>query len=106
MKAELGELLANDEASEPGMASTIGPWRLVRKINEGGMAKVWMAERCDGLLSPPVALKLPRTGYRNSLFCRRLARERDFLSTLNHPNIARLFDVGMTFDSQPYLVLE
>jgi eukaryotic-like serine/threonine-protein kinase len=106
LKTALGELLANDEASEPSPGSTIGPWRLVRKIGEGGMAKVWMAERCDGLMTPPVALKFPRTGHRNSLFCRRLARERDFLNALNHPNIARLLDVGMTFDSQPYLVLE
>jgi len=108
LKTELGELLAGelDDAREPGPGSTIGPWRLVRKIGEGGMANVWLAERCDGLVAPPVALKFPRTGYRNALFCRRLARERDFLSALNHPNIARLLDVGMTSDSQPYLVLE
>ena len=114
-RTELDDLLANnpspltddaDETPEPTPGVAIGPWRLVRKIGEGGMAKVWMAERCDGLLAQPVALKFPRTGSRNSLFRHRLARERDFLSALNHPNIARLLDVGVTSDNQPYLVLE
>ena len=67
---------------------------------------VWMAERSDGLLVRPVALKLPRKGWGNTLFCHRLARERDILDTLHHPNIARLLDAGMTASGQPFLVLE
>ena len=70
------------------------------------MAEVWMAERCDGLRARPVALKLPRRGWGNRLFCERLARERDILDALNHPNIARLLDAGATTNGQPYLVLE
>jgi eukaryotic-like serine/threonine-protein kinase len=96
----------HSEALEPAPAETIGPWRLMRKIGEGGMASVWMAERRDGLLARPVALKLPRRGSNNDLFCQRLARERDFLYALNHPNIARLLDAGVTSHNQPYLVLE
>ena len=87
-------------------ADTIGPWRLIEKIGEGGMAEVWMAERSDGLLARPVALKLPRSGWGNRLFCARLARERDILDSLNHPNIARLLDAGAASNGQPYLVLE
>src|ERR1700751_790635 len=95
-----------NEALEPDPAETIGPWRLVRKIGQGGMASVWMAERCDGVLARPVALKLPRRGSNNDVFCQRLTRERDFLYALNHPNISRLLDAGVTSQNQPYLVLE
>lgn len=95
-----------NETVEPAPGKTIGPWRLVREIGRGGMASVWMAECCDGLLARPVALKLPRSGWNNDLFCHRLARERDFLYALNHPNIARLLDAGATSQNQPYLVLE
>src|SRR5262245_44032128 len=95
-----------DGSIEPVPGDEIGPWRLLQKIGEGGMAKVWIAERADGLLGRPVAVKLPRNGWQHSLFCRRLARERTFLDALNHPNIARLMDAGVTASGQPYLALE
>src|SRR5690349_4506950 len=107
-RTRLRSLLANEPKpllDEPAR-NVVGPWRLVEKIGEGGMAEVWMAERSDGLLLRPVALKLPRTGWGNALFCQRLARERDILDTLQHPNIARLLDAGMTPSGQPFLVLE
>jgi eukaryotic-like serine/threonine-protein kinase len=96
----------SEQALECAPADVIGPWRLIKKIGEGGMAEVWMAGRCDGLRARPVALKLPRRGWGNRLFCERLARERDILDALNHPNIARLLDAGATTNGQPYLVLE
>ncbi len=95
-----------DEALECAPEVTIGAWRLIEKIGEGGMAEVWIAERSDGLLARPVAIKLPRRGCGNQLFCERLARERDILDSLNHPNIARLLDAGAASNGQPYLVLE
>jgi serine/threonine-protein kinase len=95
-----------NEALECAPTDTIGPWRLIEKIGEGGMAEVWMAGRSDGLLARPVALKLPRRGWGNRLFCARLARERDILDSLNHPNIARLLDAGVASSGQPYLVIE
>ena len=112
LRTALGALLANasplngDEALECAPEATIGAWRLIEKIGEGGMAEVWIAERSDGLLARPVALKLPRRGWGNRLFCERLARERDILDSLNHPNIARLLDAGAASNGQPYLVLE
>ena len=105
LRTALGALLAG-EALECVPEVTIGPWRLIEKIGEGGMAEVWLAERSDGLPARPVALKLPRRGWGNRLFCARLARERDILDSLNHPNIARLLDAGAASNGQPYLVLE
>jgi serine/threonine-protein kinase len=100
LRTALGSLLANAsplnsyEAVECFPADAIGAWRLIEKIGEGGMAEVWIAERSDGLLARPVALKLPRGGWGNRLFCERLAREREILDSLHHPNIARLLDAG------------
>jgi len=70
------------------------------------MATVWLAERHDGLIHRPVALKLPRRSWRSAALRERLTRERDILAALTHPNIARLYDAGITADGQPYLALK
>ena len=112
LRTALGALLANAsglngyETVQCVPEATIGAWLLIEKIGEGGMAEVWIAERADGLPARPVAIKLPRRGWGNRLFCERLARERDILDSLNHPNIARLLDAGAASNGQPYLVLE
>jgi serine/threonine-protein kinase len=84
----------------------IGPYRLVRLLGEGGMGSVWLAERTDILQKRPVALKLPRGAWRRAGLAERMAREREILAALNHPNIARLYDAGVADDGQPYLALE
>jgi serine/threonine protein kinase len=85
---------------------SVGPYRLLRQIGEGGMASVWLAERSDLLQGRRVALKLPHQAWRSSSSAERLAREREILATLNHPHIARLYDAGVAEDGQPYLALE
>jgi serine/threonine protein kinase len=84
----------------------VGPYRLVRKLAEGGMGAVWLADRGDGMIQRPVALKLPHGTWQRETLAERLAREREILATLNHPNIARLYDAGLTADGRPYLALE
>jgi serine/threonine-protein kinase len=73
------------------------------------MGAVWLAERTDGLMKRPVALKLPHYSYdtaRRAGLVERLARERDILASLNHPNIATLYDAGIADNGQPYLAIE
>jgi hypothetical protein len=70
------------------------------------MGSVWLAERIDGLLNRQVALKLPHGAWPHAQLAERLQRERDILAGLEHPNIARLYDAGLTTDGQPYLALE
>ena len=70
------------------------------------MGAVWLAERIDGLIKRPVALKLPHPPHYNSHLRERFARERDILASLVHPNIGKLFDAGVTEAGQPYLGLE
>ena len=84
----------------------VGPYRLLRELGSGGMGAVWLAERIDGLIPRPVALKLPHRTWRRTGFAERVTREREILATLSHPAIARLYDAGMTTAGQPYLALE
>ena len=84
----------------------IGPYRVLRKLAEGGMGAVWLAERADGMLNRPVALKLPRGAWTGAGLADRMAREREILAALNHPNIARLYDAGIATNGHPYLALE
>jgi eukaryotic-like serine/threonine-protein kinase len=84
----------------------IGPWRLLRPLGAGGMGEVWLAERADGLMAREVALKLPHLVGAGSGLAARMARERNILAALVHPNIARLYDAGIASDGQPYLALE
>jgi eukaryotic-like serine/threonine-protein kinase len=86
--------------------SSIGPYRLLRELGQGGMGTVWLAERPESEIKRPVALKLPILSLHNSSVAERFGRERDILAQLTHPNIARLYDAGVTDQGQPYLALE
>ena len=102
---------APTDSREPGVSSgragdLVGPYRLLRPLAEGGMGSVWLAERSDGMVQRPIALKLPRGAWRGAQLAQRMAREREILAALSHPNIARLYDAGLTSDGQPYLALE
>ena len=81
--------------------TTIGPYRLIRPLGEGGMASVWLADRVDGQLKREVALKLLHAWRNSRELVERFARERDMLAGLAHPNIARLYDAGVTTNGQP-----
>ena len=83
----------------------VGPYRLIQELGAGGMANVWLAERADGVLQRQVALKLPRAGWALGL-AQRMARERDILGALAHPNIARLYDAGVTVAGRPWMAME
>jgi eukaryotic-like serine/threonine-protein kinase len=84
----------------------IGSYRVMRQVGRGGMARVFLAERADGQFAQHVALKLLRAGFDSDVDVERFRAERQILASLNHPNIARLLDGGVTDDGLPYLVLE
>jgi TolB-like protein/Tfp pilus assembly protein PilF len=84
----------------------VGPYRLIRPLGAGGMAEVWLAERADGAFKRDVALKLPMLSRLRRDLASRFARERDILAALEHPNIARLYDAGVSAEALPYLAME
>src|SRR5215213_5628153 len=84
----------------------IGSYRIVREIGQGGMGAVFLAERSDGEFQQKVALKIVGRGFGGSELARRFRQERQILASLNHPNIARLLDGGMSEDGEPFLVME
>jgi tetratricopeptide (TPR) repeat protein len=96
-------------AATPGESyaagTTIGLYRLLRPLGEGGMAVVWLAERADAAHQRPLALKLPLLAGRPRVFAERFERERRILSALAHPNIAAVLDAGVD-GAQPWLALE
>ena len=84
----------------------VGPYRLVRLLGAGGMAEVWLAQRADGAFKREVALKLPMLTRMRKDLEQRFAIERDILASLEHPNIARLYDAGIDHEGLPYLSME
>jgi tetratricopeptide (TPR) repeat protein/tRNA A-37 threonylcarbamoyl transferase component Bud32 len=84
----------------------VGRYVIVRRHARGGMATVYEAERSDGVYQQRVAVKVLRRGLDTEDLIRRFLMERQILSSLAHPNIARLLDGGSTEDGRPYLVME
>jgi eukaryotic-like serine/threonine-protein kinase len=90
---------------ERQIAESIGPYRLIKRLGEGGMGQVWFAEQ----LSPvrrSVALKLIKAGIYDDSALRRFQTERQLLANMDHPAIAKVFDAGATPAGQPYFVME
>jgi eukaryotic-like serine/threonine-protein kinase len=89
---------------EPG--HLIGRYRLGDLLGRGGMATVYDAQRVDGVVQQRVAIKLIHRGLDTGEVVRRFLAERQILSGLEHPHIARLIDAGATDDGRPFLVME
>jgi len=83
----------------------IGPYALVKKLGEGGMGQVWLAEQ-TAPVKRQVALKLIKGGLYDTAVIQRFESERQSLAVMNHPAIAKVFDAGSTSDGQPYFVME
>jgi serine/threonine protein kinase/Tol biopolymer transport system component len=83
---------------------TVGAYRLLSPIGQGGMGVVWLAERCDAQFEGLAAVKLLATRFDRSEA--RFRREATILARVTHPNIAHLIDAGVSSDGQPYLILE
>jgi serine/threonine-protein kinase len=92
--------------AEERPGTQVGPYRLRSELGVGGMGSVWLAERTDGSYQRQVALKLPRAEWTDRGLVERMAHERAVLASLNHPNIAQMYEAGWAADGRPYLALE
>jgi len=89
---------------EPG-AVIAGRYTLQEKIGEGGMGEVWVAKQTEPV-KRKVALKLIKTGMDSKAVLQRFEQERQALAMMDHPNIARVLDGGLTPTGQPFFVME
>jgi serine/threonine protein kinase len=85
---------------------TLGQYRVLRELGHGGMGLVLLAVRADDQFKKQVAIKILRRGMDSEEIVRRFRTERQILASLEHPNIARLLDGGITEDGLPYFVME
>jgi eukaryotic-like serine/threonine-protein kinase len=83
----------------------IGAYRIAHKIGRGGFSSVYLATR-DNDFSHRIAVKILHRGLEGSSALNRFYSERSILASLNHPNIASLYDGGVTDDGRPYLFME
>ena len=106
VRAYRQERSANSEAHDAAAGRRFGAWQTIRLLARGGMGEVWLARRADGQHEQQAALKIlsPYLAAPDSVH--RFRRERELLARLEHPNIARLLDGGMSSQGEPYLVME
>lgn len=112
LRREVEALLALDERttthasrSAPATSGSIGPFRLLQKIGEGGMGEVWEAEQ-QKPVRRRVALKLVKWGMDTREVLARFESERQALVLMNHSTIARAFEAGATDEGRPYFAME
>jgi tetratricopeptide (TPR) repeat protein len=101
---EESALLCNRAGFHPG--DQMGAYTIERAIGRGGMGEVYSGFRGDGQYRKHVAIKLVRPEISGVEVLQRFRTERQILANLDHPNIARLLDGGMTPSGSPYLVME
>ena len=85
--------------------SRIGPYKLLEKLGEGGCGVVYMAEQ-EQPVRRRVALKLIKVGMDTRSVVARFEAEGQALALMDHANIAKVFDAGVTGSGRPYLVME
>lgn len=104
------QALAAFQKVEPDFFQTgdqVGPYILEERVGTGGMGSVWRCRRDDHLdVDRRYAIKFVRRGLDTASVLKRFAAEYSTLRTLDHPNIARLVDGGLTHEDQPYLVMD
>jgi eukaryotic-like serine/threonine-protein kinase len=88
------------------IGQTLGAYRIEREIGRGGMGVVYAGQHVDQTLNKRVAIKTLGIGLERPELAWRFRRERQILATLEHPNIATLYDGGTAPDGTPFLVME
>lgn len=97
---------SNFASRDVGPGTTIaGRYTLAERLGEGGMGEVWVAKQ-EEPVKRKVALKLIKAGMDSKAVLARFEQERQALALMDHPNIAKVLDGGLTADLRPYFVME
>ena len=103
-----GEFMADPSLEElpgEGVGATVGRYRLLQLIGEGGFGAVFMAEQRRPV-QRRVAVKIIKLGMDTKQVIARFEAERQALAMMDHPNIAKVLDAGSTESGRPYFVME
>ncbi|MEM7316516.1 MAG: serine/threonine-protein kinase, partial [Planctomycetota bacterium] len=92
-------------SAQPMTGKSIGPYKLLQQIGEGGMGVVFMAEQSHPVRRR-VAIKIIKPGMDSRQVIARFEAERQALAMMEHPNIARVLDAGATEQGYPFFVME
>jgi serine/threonine protein kinase/tetratricopeptide (TPR) repeat protein len=92
-------------AEGEGPGATIGRYKLLQQIGEGGFGVVFLAEQREPV-KRRVALKIIKSGMDSRQVIARFEAERQALAMMDHPNIAKVLDAGCTEAGRPYFVME
>jgi serine/threonine-protein kinase len=98
MDARLETKPARSPEQTESIGKQVGPYVLIEWMGEGGMGEVWVAKQIEPV-KRKVALKLIKPGMDSKVVLARFEQERQALGLMDHPNIARVFDDGLTTDS-------
>ncbi|KRA54239.1 hypothetical protein ASD77_06365 [Pseudoxanthomonas sp. Root65] len=93
------------DAATDRIGNRLGPWRIVRVLESGGMGTVYEASRADGQYEKQVALKCMRAEMSTPALIEAFTRERHHLAQLDHPHIAALLDGGIEDDGRPWFAM-
>ncbi|HUK31797.1 MAG TPA: serine/threonine-protein kinase, partial [Candidatus Acidoferrum sp.] len=86
--------------------TSIGPYVVIKPLGSGGMGSVFLVERDVNGIRQRAALKVLAPHAAGPSFVERFYREQRILASLEHPNITRMLDAGLSDNGQPYLVME
>jgi serine/threonine protein kinase len=87
------------------IGENIHGYKIIKDLGGGGMGEVYLAERTDGLLDRKAVIKFVRAHLLKDEQAR-FKGEMKAQESLNHPNIARIFDAGLLEDGSPFMILE
>jgi len=93
-------------AGAPSLSARVGPYSVLRLIGSGGIGSVYLVERMVGGVPQRYALKVLAPHAAGPSFVERFHREQYILASLNHPNITRMVDAGVSESGEPYLAME
>jgi WD40 repeat protein/serine/threonine protein kinase len=101
----IADAMLSDHDGDPLIGTSIGPYRILEKLGDGGFGSVYKAEQRQPLRRV-VALKLIKAGFDTKEVIARFNSERQALARMDHPNIAKVLDAGSTNIGRPYFVMD
>src|SRR5437667_6193782 len=93
------------DAPDEAVGQTLGRYKLLERVGEGGCGVVYVAEQTEPVRRR-VALKVIKLGMDTKQVVARFEAERQALAMMDHPNIAKVLDAGATEGGRPYFVME